>query len=455
MKIKRRNTLNKPKKFEIEQSGEIISGSGGLVLVGKILSDIGLPARVNHIKTGKAEEPEISNAEVVTAYVGLLCQGRTAYEEVEPFRNDRFFKEALGLGKVPSAATLRQRFDAAGELFAPVINELNAKLLASCCSFTPIATEHGDMIPIDVDVSPFDNSGAHKEGVSRTYKNHDGYAPIFAYIGAEGHMINCELRPGKQHCQNGTPEFLRDTIKKIDEIVPGQDIVFRLDSGNDAAVNLGIIHPTGKKYLIKRNLRKESLENWLEIAKIYGEERHPRDGKTVWMGSFHRFLDLGGDELEPVRIVFEVTERTVKADGLKFLIPELEVDTYWTNLQDSPEKVVELYHDHGTSEQYHSELKSDMDVERLPSGKFATNALILQTAMVAFNFLRKIGQDLITKVGDLPVRTRAKRKRLRKVIQDVISWACKFVTGKRRRKLKGGAQNPWFEPIKKLYQLYC
>lgn len=33
----------------------------------------------------------------------------------------------------------------------------------------------------------FDNSGTKKEGVSRTYKGTDGYAPIFAYMGQEGY----------------------------------------------------------------------------------------------------------------------------------------------------------------------------------------------------------------------------------------------------------------------------
>ena len=40
-----------------------------------------------------------------------------------------------------------------------------------------------NMVPIDIDVSPFDNSKTKKVGVSRTYKGFDGYAPIFAYIG--------------------------------------------------------------------------------------------------------------------------------------------------------------------------------------------------------------------------------------------------------------------------------
>ncbi len=38
--------------------------------------------------------------------------------------------------------------------------------------------------------------------------------------------------------------------------------------------------------------------------------------------------------------------------------------------------MLRLYEDHGTSEQFHAEIKSDMDLERLLSGKFATKALI-------------------------------------------------------------------------------
>ncbi len=36
-----------------------------------------------------------------------------------------------------------------------------------------------------------------------------------------------------------------------------------------------------------------------------------------------------------------------------------------------------------------------MDLERLPSGKFTTNALILELGMIAYNILRMIGQGTI------------------------------------------------------------
>ena len=100
---------------------------------------------------------------------------------------------------------------------------------------------------------------------------------------------------------------------------------------------------------------------------------------------------------------------------------------YWTNLYEDPETVIDLYHEHGTSEQFHSELETDMDVERFPSGKLAVNAILLHIDMVVFITLRFIGQSALRFVSDLPYRHSGKRKRLHKVISDLIRISCKVV----------------------------
>ena len=62
-----------------------------------------------------------------------------------------------------------------------------------------------------------DNSKTQKDGCGRTYKGHDGFAPMFGYIGREGFILNAELRPGTQHCQKGTPEFITEYLDFIME----------------------------------------------------------------------------------------------------------------------------------------------------------------------------------------------------------------------------------------------
>ena len=51
---------------------------------------------------------------------------------------------------------------------------------------------------------------------------------------------------------------------------------------------------------------------------------------------------------------------------------------YSVNIDFADETIIELYQKHGEMEQYHSEIKTDLNAEQLPSGKFATNELILE-----------------------------------------------------------------------------
>lgn len=104
---------------------------------------------------------------------------------------------------MPGTADRRQRLDGARGSFDSVIKEANAGLL-SMVEITAIKTELGEYVPMDMDVSPFDNSKTHKEAVGRTYKGMDGYAPNFAYIGAEGYMLNCELPACAGHGRQAT-----------------------------------------------------------------------------------------------------------------------------------------------------------------------------------------------------------------------------------------------------------
>jgi hypothetical protein len=73
-----------------------------------------------------------------------------------------------------------------------------------------------------------------------------------------------------------------------------------------------------------------------------------------------------------------------------------------------------------------------MEVERLPSGKFEVNRIVLAVAMNAFNALRVLGQKAVVEAG----RKKFKRKRLGKVITDIICVAGKLVRHGRQLVLK-------------------
>ena len=163
-------------------------------------------------------------------------------------------------------------------------------------------------------------------------------------------MLNCELRPGKQHCQKNTPKYLEKELKIIEELALNDPVLLRLDSGNDAYATLKPLMKSGHFYLVKRNLRRESPEKWVDIGRAMGECSVPREGKEVYTGVLCGSHPKAKEEenLPDIDQVFRVTLRYSDHKGNQFLFPEVEVEVYWTNLYESPETVIQLYHDRGS-----------------------------------------------------------------------------------------------------------
>jgi len=411
--------------IEIQTTTEKIESKGGLLLAGKIAGAIGL---------GSIKSTIVKKAgAIITSIFGLMIEGRSDFESMGEKRGSLFFKEALNLEFVYAKETVRLYLEQMSQDAVKIIEQLKESTL----KLIKKAKLHGywidgsKYIPVDIDTSVMDNSKTKKEGVSRTYIGVDGYNPIFAYVGKEGYMLDCELRPGSQHCQKGTEAFILSLLERLGKIKNRARFLFRLDAGNDAFETLRTISKAvrGLYCIVKRNKRKENDEKWLKIAKKYGKRTVPRKGKKVWVGKVNIHPCKKGERLENVYCVFEITERKRDSAGNRFLIPEIEVNSWWTNLCCDAEKVIELYHDHATSEQFHSELKHDMGVQRLPSGKLDVNKILLTIAMNAYNALRFLGQKSIEE----ETRRKSKRKRLGTVIRELICVAGKLV--KHARKL--------------------
>jgi hypothetical protein len=441
-------------KIEFVRSQELIlTTHAGLSTVGALIAHTQLNNRLNRTTLKDVKYPLHSHADIMKSYIGLLCQGKSDFDHIEPFRNDDVFSLCMQLRDVPSSPTLRQRLDLAASSanWGKILLEESAALIRKVqAPVTGVKAGDKTYAPLDIDVSPFDNSGTKKEGVSRTYKGVDGYAPNFAYVGQEGYGVNVELREGSTHVQKGTADFLKQSIayaRKATDL----PLLARMDAGNDSMENLKCCHDEHADYIIKVNLRRASKELWLHTAQTKGIACQQREGKTEYIG-FIEFSEKGFDR--PLRQVFQVIERTIDRDGQILLIPDIEVNVFWTSLTCSPWRVIELYRDHGTSEQFHSEIKTDLDLERLPAGKFTTNNLVLHAGIFAYNLLRIMGQESLRK-DDAPIRKNVQRRRVRTVIQNIIYCAARLVRHARKTYFNFGQHCPWFSVMERVYRAFA
>jgi len=355
--------------IKFRASRRTLTSHAGLSIIGQCFEIAGVDSIDSRFPTTLG----MRTSDVIKSYLGLLCLGMSDYDAVENFRRDKPFQQLLTLQKVPSAATLRQRLEklAANDLQARTAT-WSTTLLSLIEAPITAETTH---VCLDIDTFVMDNSNSKKEGVSRTYQKVDGYTPIAAYLGNEGWCLGLELRPGKQHTMKESNAFLERVLPRA-QCLTKQPILLREDSGFD------------------------SQALWPQTVSIHD------DNKTEYV----------------VQRVMRLVERTADRDGQLLLEPDYELEGWWTSLDEAPEAVIKRYQAHATHEQFHSEIKTDLDLERLPSGKFAANDLILHLAQLAYNILRLMGQLGMT--GELsPVRHPAKRRRLRTVLQELVHRA--------------------------------
>ena len=412
-------------RFNIEQSdSEFYTSQSGVALVGLAINRFtSLNSRVAKAAPCKG----VATADVLRCYLGLLCQGKSDFEAIRPFfEDDAFFAAALGVNKVPSPETLRQRMDAVAEATMRIVDFCTLEFLKKAkAEFSTLETGH---MPLDLDVFTQDNSNTKKEGASWTYRKFHGFAPIAAWLGLEGWCLEIEHRRGSQHAQEGFVPFLLRAIHKSRQLTEAPLLV-RLDSAHDAIATLVALKQENVDFIVKWNPRGTDVPARASEVFAHGKmiEQDKKGRIAIMTQTIERTYQDEDGEKQTIKLrrVLRATERYFEKDGTELLVPDIEIEGWWTSLSVAKDKVIELYKGHALCVQYHSELKSDMDLERLPSGKFATNTLVMHCAGLAYNILRAVGQ-----VGLMngKQRRRAKqRRRLKTVIQDLVYFAGRFI----------------------------
>ena len=421
-------------EFIIKKLSYELSSHAGLVFVVKYLKGIKFNSLVDPMYPVRSG---VANSDILKSYLALLCLGKNDFDAIENFRGDDFFKRALGLGGVPSSPTLRQRLDANASSWFDLAAQMNQELLSSRINGKPI--DFGALAcgytPVDLDTFAMNNAGTKKELVGRTYAGVDGYCPFAVYLGSLGYCLELALRPGVQHSAAESEYNFERALPMAASLVLGSLLV-RADSGFCSLKLMQEITAQafdlkrGIAFIIKWNPRRAPVET-IAAGKV-------ADGSTQWvidrLGKreciWQERLELAGvgSDANPARRVYRLVERTIDKRGVVLLLPEYVLEGWTTTLPErfSPAEIIALYCDHATHEQFHSEFKSDMDLERLPSGKFDTNYLVCQLAAVAMNLLRLIGQNTLNE-PDAPMRHTAKRRRIKTVMQELMFKAARMI----------------------------
>ena len=432
--------------FYIKKLPYDLTSNAGLALVGQYTQRLEISKRVD--RKFPVGVGGIANSDILKSYLGLLVQGKNDFDAVEAFRGDDFFTRSLGVGIVPSCSTMRQRMDTHAASWFELAGEFNLALLSAQYATGPVdfgALPCGYMA-LDWDTFVMDNAGTQKEAVGRTYQGVDGYTPSATYLGSLGYCLELALRPGVQHSALETELNLERVLPMAAKLTP-LPLLFRADSG---LCSLKIMQEVSTQaaalsreiaFIIKWNPRSTPVEA-IAAQRVQDANTlwcHLREGKRMCLWTQALKLEGVGTQAKPARRVLRLVERTIDKHGNPLLLPAYELEGWTTTLADkfTMQEVIDLYKDHATHEQFHSEFKTDMDLERLPSGKFDTNFLIGQNALIG---------------KDAPLRHAAKRRRMKTVMQEIMFKAGRMIKHAGRWVLGLGANDSAHTVFERLYR---
>ncbi|MDX9834095.1 MAG: hypothetical protein RBT36_02635 [Desulfobulbus sp.] len=150
------------KRLILEQSNDEFSTSrSGLALIAACInrsSDL-----VRQVGRLVGSSGQIAEIDIVRSSLGLLCLGKSDSQAISGVRDDDFFQQALGIGRLPSTERLRQRLDeaAAGGLMPLVFRSSQSMLKQLGVKVSGYAD---GLVPLDVDIFPQDNSNTARKG---------------------------------------------------------------------------------------------------------------------------------------------------------------------------------------------------------------------------------------------------------------------------------------------------
>ena len=355
--------------FKLATTQETLTPHAGLALFGEFLHAHKLTALLDAALPAPGSGAGYGPAQFVVPLLLMLHGGGRNLEDLRQLRHDEGLRELLSLAEMPSAdATgdwLRRMGDGAGLAGAAAVNRM---LLARA-----LAADERDDYTLDIDATQI---VAEKREAARTYKGERGYMPMLGHLAENGLVVGDEFRAGNDSPGARNLEFIEYCVAQM----PAGRRIARLRADSAAyqakvfnwceehAVSFAI--GADLDFAVKAAIRRISAADW----RPYQDGWLAETGHTM-NGTKHDFRLL-------------VIRRPVQRE---LFDAESETERFTviaSNRDETAEETVAWYNQRGEcSENRLKELKVGFQLEHLPCGQQAANAMYVRLGVLAYNLL--------------------------------------------------------------------
>jgi len=336
-----------------------------------------------HLHSNRAYD----HALAVLGLVVHLLIGFRQLRDVRYYRDDPMVKRVLGLNRLPDVATVSRLLATADSQSVNSLRQLIRQLVLQ--ALTKLGLRR---LTLDFDGSVI-GTGRCAEGTAvgfnRKKKGQRSYYPLFCTIAQTGQVFDVFHRPGNVHDSNGAQEFILACIHTVREALPGIHIEVRMDGAffSDALVTLltdlhvefTISVPFERFVELKSKI--ESRRWWLRLNEELGYFELQWKPKT-WSRRY--------------RFLFVRTRSVIRDKApvqLDLFVPQVygyEFKVVVTNKKIRAREVIRFHNGRGAQEGVFAELKSQGQLDYVPTQTLSGNQVFLLSAVLAHNLNRDL-----------------------------------------------------------------
>jgi len=376
--------------FEDQQ----LTSFSGLVIFQALFTRLQLKRRLCGCFAHLHVTPIFGHGVMVLLLIVHLLLGYRELRDIRYYQDDPLVRRILGLTRLPDASTLSRALASTDQASAQQLRRLCRQLVLE-----RLARLGLKRITVDFDGSVL-STGRFAEGsavgFNRKKKGQRSYYPLFCTLAQTGQIVDVWHRPGNVHDSNGARAFILECIREIRAVAPQAVIETRMDSAFFSDEIVRLLEAEGVEYSISvpferfaklKRLIEARRQWWRHSGRMAYFEKQWKPAKWTRRARFVFVRQRNKvQSKEPVQLDLFVPF----AWGYDFKV-------IVTNKRIRAGKLLAFHNGRGSQEGVFAELKTDSQLEYVPTRTLSGNQIYLLSAVLAHNLSRELQMETMAK----------------------------------------------------------
>jgi len=370
-------------KFEDQR----LTSFAGLVLYQALFARIGLKQQLSNCFRHLKVSPIFGHGVIVLLLIVHLLLGYRRLQDMRYYQDDPMVHRLVGLKRLPDVATVSRTLAGVDKDSVANLRQLVRQRVLSQLSKLNLTR-----ITLDFDGSVL-STGRFAEGTAvgfnRKKKGQRSYYPLFCTVAQTGQVLDVWHRPGNVHDSNGAKAFILACVREIKAILPRRVIEARMDSAFFSDDIVGSLDVEGVEFTISVPFErfaalKALIENRKRWRRLNTElSFFETNWKPASWNERHRFVFIRSQNRKQYKGAVQLDLFIPYEYGYDFKVVV-------TNKRTCVKKALTFHNGRGAQEGVFAELKSQTQMDYVPTRTQAGNQTFLLSAVLAHNLNREM-----------------------------------------------------------------